>query len=68
MAYASACAWVAVHPDRIAEGWAKYGLAGAAVRAEHEAWQRFFARHPEQREEFQLQVESFTRHWRGRGP
>ena len=40
MTYASACAWAAVHPERIAEGWGKYGLAGAAVRTEHEAWQQ----------------------------
>ena len=67
MPYASACAWAAVHPDRIAEGWSKYGLAGAAIRVEHEAWKRHFEQHPEEREEFEHQLASFKRHWAARG-
>ncbi|MGD0523488.1 MAG: hypothetical protein ABSE49_00015 [Polyangiaceae bacterium] len=63
MTYASACAWTAVFPERVVEGWAKYGLAGAAVRAEHEAWARHFKQYPDELEEFDLQVASFTRHW-----
>jgi hypothetical protein len=65
--YASACAWATVHPDRSAEGWARYGLVGAAIDVEHQAWRRQFDKYPEEREEFELQLESFKRHWGRRG-
>jgi hypothetical protein len=66
--YASACAWAAVRPERAAEGWAKYGLAGATIEAEHQAWRIHFDKYPEERKEFEEQVESFKRHWGGGRP
>ena len=63
MTYASACAWAAVYPERAVEGWAKYGLVGAAVDTEHAAWRDHFVKYPEEREEFEEQLESFKRHW-----
>jgi hypothetical protein len=67
MTYASASAWAAVHPERAAEGWAKYGLVGEALEAEHGAWRAHFERFPEERKEFEQQVEGFKRHWSGQG-
>jgi hypothetical protein len=64
IAYASACAWGATYPERLAEGWAKYGLAGEAIAAEHKAWREYFDGHPEERTEFLQRVEGFKGHWR----
>ncbi len=63
MAYASTCAWVAVHPDRAAEGWARHGLTGDAIASEHAAWRAHFVKYPDERQEFEQQFESFKRHW-----
>ena len=62
--YASACAWAATHPERLSEGWAKYGLVGDAIGVEHQAWRAHFDAYPDERKEFLEQVESFKSHWR----
>jgi len=64
MTYSSACAWAAVHPEHAEEGWAKYGLVGAAIETEHQAWRAHFERYPGERKEFEQHMESFTRHWK----
>ncbi len=64
IAYASACAESRVFPENAAAAWAKFGLTGAAVAAEHAAWQDHFSRYPEERREFEQQLESFSAHWR----
>jgi hypothetical protein len=66
--YASVCAWAATYPERLAEGWGKYGLAGDAIVAEHQAWSAHFDAYPEERNEFLQQVETFKSHWLQQGP
>jgi len=64
ISYASACAEVAVHPGRADAAWAKYGLAGTAIEAEHTAWRTQFRTFPEERAEFERHLEQFKGHWR----
>jgi 3-oxoacyl-[acyl-carrier-protein] synthase-1 len=64
ISYASACAEATVHPERAAAAWAKYGLAGPAVEAEHRAWRTQFESYPEERAEFESHLEQFRKHWR----
>jgi 3-oxoacyl-[acyl-carrier-protein] synthase-1 len=68
ISYASACAEAAVYPPRTAAAWTKYGLAGLAVVAEHEAWRRHFEKYPEERAEFDRQFEQLKEHWRTQKP
>ena len=53
-----------MHTDRATEGWAKYGLVGPAIAAEHLAWRTHFENNPEVRAEFEQHLESFKSHWR----
>ncbi|HEY8038205.1 MAG TPA: hypothetical protein VIF15_00355 [Polyangiaceae bacterium] len=64
ISYASACAEAAVRPERADAAWAKYGLAGAAIEAEHSAWRTQFQQYPEERAEFERHLEQFKGHWR----
>lgn len=64
ISYASTCAEAAVHPERAAAAWAKYGLAGETLDAEHRAWRLQFEAYPEERAEFERHFEQFKAHWR----
>jgi hypothetical protein len=68
VSYASACAEAAVRPERTAAAWAKYGLSGIAIAAEHDAWRTQFQRYPEERAEFDRHFEQFEEHWRLQRP